>query len=200
MEPQLPKSNPTEPSSLTDEALFDALKKGNSYALNVLFNRYGRLVYGLALKILGNSQEAEDLTQDVFLALWRNASRYPDCRYFVRYLVSMTRSRSLDKLRSRNRQLKLLERWGQTMTQETSYPTPVEQATLAERQKRLRDALSQLPDKQRRAIEMAYDGGLTQAEIARKLDLPLGTLKTCTRQGLLKLKQILLDSSAVTYE
>lgn len=98
MEPQLPKSNPTEPSSLTDEALFDALKKGNSYALNVLFNRYGRLVYGLALKILGNSQEAEDLTQDVFLALWRNASRYPDCRYFVRYLVSMTRSRSLDKL------------------------------------------------------------------------------------------------------
>ncbi|NHC37400.1 sigma-70 family RNA polymerase sigma factor [Scytonema millei] len=193
MEPQLPKSNPTEALSLTDEALFEALKKKDASALSILFNRYGRLVYGLALKILKNSQEAEDLTQEIFLALWRNASRYPDCRYFGRYLISMTRSRAIDKLRSRGRHLKLLEQWGQTMTLETLSPTPVERATLAERSQRIRAALTQLPDKQRQALEMAYDEGLTQVEIARRLDIPLGTVKTCTRQGLLKLKQILLD-------
>lgn len=79
------------------------------------------------------------------------------------------------------------------MTLETLSPTPVERATLAERSQRIRAALAQLPDKQRQALEMAYDEGLTQVEIARRLDIPLGTVKTCTRQGLLKLKQILLD-------
>ncbi len=201
MEPKLPQPNSSEPSSTTDEALFVALKNGDSSALSILFNRHGRLVYGLALKILANSQEAEDLTQEIFLTLWRKASSNPDCRFFVRYLVTVTRSRAIDKLRDRNRQLKLVERWGQTMSNEaTPSPTPVEQATFAERSGRIYKALRQLPEKQRQVIELAYNQGLSQSEIAKQIDIPLGTVKTCTRQGLLKLKRILIDSDLSIYE
>ncbi len=201
MEPKLPQSNSQELSEITDEALFVALKNGEAEALSILFQRHGRLVYGLALKILANSQEAEDLTQEIFLTLWRKASTNPDCRFFVRYLVTITRSRAIDKLRARTRQLKFVEKWGQTMTNEiTPELTPVEQASFAERLQRINHALHQLPLKQRQVIELAYNQGLSQSEIAKKLDIPLGTVKTSTRQGLLKLKQILLDSDLLSYE
>ena len=201
MEYKLPQSDFRELSSATDEALFVALKNGDSSALSILFNRHGRLVYGLAVKILGNFQEAEDLTQEIFFTLWRKAASNPDCRFFVRYLVTMTRSRAIDKLRSRTRQNKLVERWGKTMTSEaTSEPTPIDQASFAERSTRIYNALLQLPEKQRQVIEMAYKEGLSQSEIAKKIDMPLGTVKTCTRQGLLKLKCILLDSDLSIYE
>ncbi|MEA5623757.1 sigma-70 family RNA polymerase sigma factor [Nostoc sp. UHCC 0251] len=201
MEPKLPQSNIKNLQGATDEALFVALKNGDSAGLSVLFNRHGRLVYGLALKILADSQEAEDLTQEIFLTLWRKASSNPDCRFFVRYLVTITRSRAIDKLRARTRQLKLVERWGQTMTNEaTAEPAPVEQASFAERSAQIYHALTQLPEKQRQVIELAYNQGLSQSEIAQKIDIPLGTVKTCTRQGLLKLKRILLDSDLSIYE
>lgn len=201
MEPKLPQSNIKNFQGATDEALFVALKNGDSAGLSVLFNRHGRLVYGLALKILADSQEAEDLTQEIFLTLWRKASSNPDCRFFVRYLVTITRSRAIDKLRARTRQLKLVEKWGQTMTNEaTAEPAPVEQASFAERAGQIYHALTQLPEKQRQVIELAYNQGLSQSEIAQKIDMPLGTVKTCTRQGLLKLKRILLDSDLSIYE
>ncbi|PMB25563.1 sigma-70 family RNA polymerase sigma factor [Fischerella thermalis] len=200
MEPKLPQSNSINLSSATDEALFVALKNGDSAALSVLFNRHGRLVYGLALKILADSQEAEDLTQEIFLTLWRKASSNPDCRFFVRYLVTVTRSRAIDKIRARTRQLKLVEKVGTMSNDITPEPTPVEQATFAERATRIYDALAQLPEKQRQVIELAYNQGLSQSEIAQKIDIPLGTVKTCTRQALLKLKRILLDSDLSIYE
>jgi len=201
MEPKLPQSNSQELSFATDEALFVALKNGDAQALSILFKRHGRLVYGLALKILANSQEAEDLTQEIFLTLWRKASTNPDCRFFVRYLVTVTRSRAIDKLRARTRQLKFVEKWGQTMTDDTTQePTPVEQASFAERSQRINNALHQLPPKQRQVIELAYNQGLSQSEIAKTLDIPLGTVKSSTRQGLLKLKQILLNSDLLSYE
>ncbi|MEA5577771.1 sigma-70 family RNA polymerase sigma factor [Anabaena sp. UHCC 0451] len=201
MESNLPQSNSQDFSSSTDEALFMALKNGASSALSVLFNRHGRLVYGLALKILADSQEAEDLTQEIFLTLWRKASSNPDCRFFVRYLVTVTRSRAIDKLRARTRQLKLVEKWGQTMTNETiPEPTPIEKASFAERSGRIYNALLELPEKQRQVIELAYNQGLSQSEIAKKIDIPLGTVKTCTRQALIKLKRILLDSDLSIYE
>ncbi|MEA5505293.1 sigma-70 family RNA polymerase sigma factor [Halotia wernerae UHCC 0503] len=201
MESKFPHSNSRKLSSATDEALFLALKNGDSSALSVLFNRHGRLVYGLALKILANSQEAEDLTQEIFLTLWRKASSNLDCRFFVRYLVTVTRSRAIDQLRDRSRRLKLVERWGQIMKNEaTPPPTPVEQANFAERSRRIFNALAQLPEKQRQVIELAYNQGLSQSEIAKQIDIPLGTVKTCTRQGLIKLKRILLDSDLSVYE
>jgi RNA polymerase sigma-70 factor (ECF subfamily) len=187
-------------NNLTDEELLEAIKQGNSPALSVIFERYGKLVYGLALRILKNPQEAEDLTQDIFLALWRNASKYPDCRYFVRYLISMTRSRSIDKLRSHQRKHNLLEKWGKVMNQEAQLRNPVEEATIRERAANISQVLAKLPQKQREVIEMAYKTGLTQADISQQLNIPLGTVKSRTRQGLLKLKQLLLDSDFIAYE
>ncbi len=179
------------PRHRTDEELFNALKARDQAALAALYDRHSRMVYGLGLKILKNPQEAEDLTQEIFLSLWKNAERNPDCRHCVSYLVTMTRSRSIDKIRKRGRQLKVLERWGRSeKTSETS-ALPLDQALTGERSEQVRQALSQLPDPQRQVIELAYNQGLSQSEIASQLNLPLGTVKTRTRQGLLKLRQIL---------
>ncbi len=179
---------------LTDAELFQALKTGQAEALGILYDRYGKFVYGVALKVLKNSPEAEDLAQEIFLALWRHPPGNLTHGYYIRYLITMTRSRAIDKLRSRGRALKFLERWKQTVTTETLASTPFEQASLTERSQHVRSALAQLSHKQRQVLEMAYDEGLSQSEIAQQLDIPIGTVKTCTRQGLLKLKEILRDS------
>ena len=193
MEPNSGNDNSQTPPPLTDAELFQALKTRQPEALSILYERYGSLVYGVALKILKNSQEAEDLTQEIFLALWRHVTYNPEHGYFIRYLITMTRSRAIDKIRSRGRNLKLLQRWGQTITTETSSNSPIEQASLTERSQQVRSALAQLSQQQRQVLEMAYDEGLSQSEIAQKLDIPLGTVKTWTRQGLLRLKPILQD-------
>ena len=133
------------------------------------------------------------MTQEIFLALWRHVTYNPEHGYFIRYLITMTRSRAIDKIRSRGRNLKLIQRWGQTITAETSSNSPVEQASLTERSQQVRSALAQLSQQQRQVLEMAYDEGLSQSEIAQRLDIPLGTVKTWTRQGLLRLKPILQD-------
>jgi RNA polymerase sigma-70 factor, ECF subfamily len=194
MEPNPPQKKPQVPLPLTDAELFHALQTRQPKALSILYERYGSLVYGVALKILQNASEAEDLTQEIFLALWRHANYNPEHGYFIRYLITMTRSRSIDKLRSRGRNVKLLDRWRQTVTAESPSSTPFEQACLTERSQHVREALSQLTQNQRQVLEMAYDSGQSQSEIAQQLDIPLGTVKTYTRQGLLKLKQILRDS------
>lgn len=180
------------PRHRTDEELFNALKARDQAALASLYDRYSRMVYGLGLKILKNPQEAEDLTQEIFLSLWKNAERNPDCRHCVSYLVTMTRSRSIDKIRKRGRQLKLLERWGRSEKTSQTTALPLDQALTGERSEQVRQALTQLPDPQRQVIELAYNQGLSQSEIASQLNLPLGTVKTRTRQGLLKLRRILV--------
>lgn len=194
MESSSPHNQSPESLSLTDKELLQALKDRDPSALSILYDRYGSVVYGVALKVLKNNPEAEDLTQEIFLALWKNLTFNPDRDYFIRYLIAMTRSRAIDKLRSRTRTFNLLARWSQTAPTETSSPTPFEQASLTERSQKVRHALTQISQKQRQVIEMAYDEGLSQVEISQKLDTPLGTVKTWTRQGLLKLKQILQDS------
>ena len=149
MEPSPRNYNSQAPPPLTDAELFQALKTRQPGALGILYQRYGSLVYGVALKILKNSQEAEDLTQEIFLALWRHVTYNPEHGYFIRYLITMTRSRAIDKIRSRGRNLKLLQRWGQTITAETSSSTPFEQASLTERSQHVRSPLAQLSQQQR---------------------------------------------------
>lgn len=188
-----PNDKPTA-SPLTDAELFQALMTGQPEALGILYDRYGKIVYGVGLKVLKNSSEAEDLTQEIFLALWRHPPANITHGYYIRYLITMTRSRAIDKLRSRGRTQEFLARWKLTVTTETLASTPFEQAVLAERSQRVRSALAQLPEKQRQVLEMAYDQGLSQSEIGHQLGSPLGTVKTWTRQGLLTLKQMLRDS------
>jgi len=188
MEPSLSKERLLNLSSVTDADLLYALQGRQMSALKALYQRYGGAVYGMALKVLKTSHEAEDLAQEVFLELWYHPPK-PDHPHIVRYLVAMTRSRAIDKLRSRHRQWDLLQRFNEVTPLESV--SLYEQAALTEQAQHIQQALIQLPDNQRQVIEMAYNEGLSQSEIARQLNTPLGTVKTWTRQALLQLRQLL---------
>jgi RNA polymerase sigma-70 factor (ECF subfamily) len=187
-------------STMSDAELYLAMQRGHSSALGILFSRYGRLVQGVALKVLRNPQEAEDLTQEVFLSLWRNASKKIECRYFVSYLVILTRSRAIDRFRARKRYSEVLDNWSSNTQVAPAPKSPLELAVRNEHSQHLHTALSQLSDNQRQVIELAYYQGMSQSEIATTLDLPLGTVKTYTRQGFVKLRQILDPAISPSYE
>jgi RNA polymerase sigma-70 factor (ECF subfamily) len=174
----------------SDVDLLLALRGGQVSALGSLYDRYSRLVYGLAYKILGNAEEAEDITQEVFLTLWRRDAYNPSRGSLSGFLTTMTRSRSIDKLRSRSSKLRFIQRWQGIVKSEVT-ATPLEQASLGERSQLVREALSLLPESERLILEIAYYEGLSQSEIAERLNIPLGTVKTRSRQGLLKLRQTL---------
>jgi RNA polymerase sigma-70 factor, ECF subfamily len=193
MERSSPERYPSMPT-LTDVELLDSLKTKQSFALGCLYDRYGSVVYGVALKTLQSQSDAEDLTQEIFLSLWQRPVDPVKHGHLLRYLITMTRSRAIDKLRSRSRKLNLVQRWGENAIAETPTPTPVDRAVTNERSQQVRQALAQLSTQQRQAIELAYDVGLSQSEIAQQLNKPLGTVKSWTRQGLLRLKQLLRDS------
>jgi len=173
-----------------DLELIQALKTGQTSALSKLYDRYGAVVYGLALKILKDAQEAEDLTQEIFVSLWHNNTYNPARGSLSSYLVVMTRSRSLDKLRSRTSRSKFLERWQNTTTQTFSH-SAFEQVDIWDTSQHVQEALAELPEQQRKILEMAYYQDLSQSEIANSLNIPLGTVKTSARQALKKLRKIL---------
>jgi RNA polymerase sigma-70 factor, ECF subfamily len=175
----------------TDAELLLAAKAGKHAALGELYDRYNTLVFRLALKILANQQEAEDLTQEVFLHLWRSNAYDAKRGSLGSFLTMLTRSRAIDRIRSRQSSSKFLHRWGTiTMTQPPPI-TPFEAASISQRSDYVREALAQLPEKNRQILELAYYQGLSQSEIATHLNLPLGTVKSWSRQGLLTLRKTL---------
>jgi RNA polymerase sigma-70 factor, ECF subfamily len=191
MNPDVPGQEQTPP---TDRQLFQELKAGQTSSLNALYQRYAPIVYGLALQILKESQEAEDVTQDIFISLWKSDAYDPARGSLGGYLTTLTRSRSIDKLRSRGRKLKFLERWGQIMPLDTGPSSLMEQVSFRERSELVREALSQIPENQRQALELVYFGGYSQVEIAQQYQVPLGTVKSWLRLGLVKLRQQLQRS------
>ena len=178
-------------SLVPDIALLAALKERQVDALGELYDRYARLVYGLAFKILRNLEEAEDLTQEVFLTLWYRHDYDPARGSLSNFLVTITRSRAIDRLRSCTTKRKFLQRWTGVVKSESISALPLDQASLNERSQRVRDALAQLPETERQVLEIAYYEGLSQSEIAKRLNTPLGTVKTRSRQGLMRLRQAL---------
>jgi RNA polymerase sigma-70 factor, ECF subfamily len=177
----------------SDLQVLIALQQGNTTALGILYDRYGTAVYRLALKILANTTEAEDLTQEVFLAFWRGVDKYDAERgTLIVFLLTITRSRALNRLKQQSSQQNLSQRVG------TYRPSPqrnpgMDAVSLTELQERMSSALQELPDNQKQVLEMGYYQGKSQSEIAQELNLPLGTIKTRSRQGLLKLRQFLKD-------
>lgn len=127
----------------TDAELCRALKAGQRSALGILYDRYSSLVYRLALRILANPQEAEDLTQEIFLTLWRSNTYNPSRGSLSSFLTTLTRSRAIDKLRSRGSNLKTIQRWSQMMATETSLPTLFESVFLSQRSHYVRHAFTQ---------------------------------------------------------
>ncbi len=176
----------------TDTELYLALKAGRNEAFGILYDRHAGLVYGLALKILGNPQEAEDLTQDVFLNLAR-ASTYEPSRGSLRtFLAILTRSRAIDKVRSRSKAREFLGQLQNSQEQDVT-DSVFAQVSRKEQSEEVRAALAQLSDEQQQILQMAYYDGLSQSEIAARLKIPLGTVKARARRGLLKLRQTLTD-------
>lgn len=180
------------PTDHEDMPVVEAMRSGDLTALGTLYNRYGEPVYRLSLRILKNPQEAEDLTQEVFLAFWRSTGYDPQRGTVLVYLLTMTRSRAINRLRQAKSRLRLVERW--THQRPTSAPDmPMENASLKELSHRVGEALQTLPANQRQVLELAHYDGLSQSEISEQLQIPLGTVKTRSRQGLLKLRQLLKD-------
>jgi RNA polymerase sigma-70 factor (ECF subfamily) len=182
-----------ESQSKTDTELLHAVRAGQTAALGTLYDRYASLVYGLALAILTSPQEAEDLTQDIFLALSNKCDYDPARGSLNAYLVTLTRSRAIDKLRARGTKMRFLNRWSQVTDLHGSSGTPFDHLSLTECSRRVREALAQLPEHQRQVLELAYYKDLSQTEIADRLKTPLGTIKTWTRTGLFTLRRALQD-------
>lgn len=186
-------SKPQVPLSVdydsTDLAVFSAIQQRQMRALDILYERYGRLIYSVAFRILNSVEEAEDVTQEIFLKLWQQCDRYqPHRGSLSNFLVVMARSRAIDKVRSRQSARQRLQKWQGALTMACAQNHPLEAATIKERKQLVRTALSQLSDAERQVLETAYYGGLSQSEIAKQSNLPLGTVKSRSRQALRKLR------------
>lgn len=176
----------------SDEVLLGSLASDRA-ALGPLYDRYGSLVYGLARAILQSQEEAEDLTQEVFVTLCQGTPYDVRRGSLGAFLTTLTRSRAIDRLRSRGRRLRILRTsWRMRPPPETPV-TPVDRIAVRQYSERVRDALAALPASERRVLEMVYYQGLTQAEIAATIDAPLGTVKSWCRRGLLALRAALAD-------
>ena len=177
-------------SHAADRRALEGMARGEHGALAELYDRHGRLVYSLALRVLRDQGDAEDVVQEVFSQAWRQASRYESTRGpVVAWLMNLARSRAIDRLRSRRARP---ETGGNDVEADRVLdlaPPIDEQLALSDQAELIRAAVDQLSLVQRVAIELAFYEGLTHVEIADRLELPLGTVKTRIRQGLSKLKE-----------
>ena len=187
----LPSGNTNLNLQKTDEEIFELFQKGNVDALGVIYDRYGLLVYRLIYRMLNNSQEAEDLTQEIFISLQKKPNYNPQRGSFYTYLMMLTRSRTIDRLRSKRDRGRFFLNRGKMkdLISKQNYASPLERATIDERANQVRNALEYLSPNQRQVLELSYYEGLSQSEIAERLNLPLGTVKTYSRRGLLKLRK-----------
>lgn len=182
-------------AELSDPELAARVADGESAALEVLYDRYSRIVLSFAMRILGDRQHAEELLQEVFLRMWRQARNYSDQRgTFVTWLLSITHNMAIDEIRKRNRRPQRADSADPVLLLEnqTNNDPSVEQSVLlSSLRDEIVEAMQSLPDAQRQSLEMAYFQGLTQREIAEQLDEPLGTIKTRMRLGMRKLREYL---------
>lgn len=185
---------------LSDETLIRLIAHSQESALGELYDRYGRLVYSVALNSLGDSDRAEEVTQDVFERVWEKAATYhADAGRVVTWLTSIARHRSIDmfrQTRSRHENMEISWQEAEAIALTDGNNTEWE-AYLEQRQERLRWAVAQLPPEQRKALAMAFFQGYSHQEIADVLDEPLGTVKTRIRLAMHKLRLLLEEEQAV---
>jgi RNA polymerase sigma-70 factor (ECF subfamily) len=191
---------PTHPAGVqtSDSALVAQAAAGDERALGELYDRYGGMAFSLACAIVVEHADAEEVVADAFAQVWRSASGFEPSRGSVAaWLATIVRTRALDLVRSRKRRARVLEEAavvtdeGETLVLAPTLESPDRGAELAETSTIVRKSLAELPPPQRRVIELAYFGGLSQSEIAAQLSEPLGTVKTRMRAGMDKLRQAL---------
>jgi RNA polymerase sigma-70 factor (ECF subfamily) len=180
---------------LSDEALVALIARGDEGALAELYDRVGRIAYGLAVRILRDERLAEDAVQEGFLSVWRTAASFTAERAKAStWVLTLVHRRAVDLVRREER--RRAEPLADEAAAETAVaPGPEEAAWLRFERERVQEALSKLPDVQREAIELAYYSGFSQSELAERLGVPLGTIKSRMFAGLARLRE-LLDESA----
>jgi RNA polymerase sigma-70 factor (ECF subfamily) len=189
-------SSPAAPDAgydgLDDRALVARVTEGDGGALEALYGRYGRACYGLARRILADEQFAQDAVQEVFLTVWRDASRFDASRGgFSTWLLSMTHHKAVDSVRREENLRKRRTTADALETRESEAPQVEDAVWSLLRRERVREVLGTLPDPQREALTLAYFGGYTQREIAGLTATPLGTVKTRMLAGMRRMKESL---------
>jgi RNA polymerase sigma-70 factor (ECF subfamily) len=176
-----------------DRLIVRRMAGGDHLALGELYDRHARLLYSLALRIVRERSDAEDVLQETFSQVWRQANRFEASRgTVVGWLVTVTRSRALDRLRQRRTQREGAADFDRVADSLPDQSRALDlQLVTAEQANRVRQALAALPDELRIPLELAYYEGLSQSEIAERLRTPLGTIKTRMRQTLLRLREAL---------
>ena len=165
--------------------LMEGVRARDAAAFEALYDEYHRLVYGLALRMLSDPSAAEDVTQAVFLKIWDSPALFRGGN-FGAWLARVTRNRALDVVRARR------VRGEGEFSDSVPVDDTLEEAAIAHLDgARVREALAQLPLEQREPIELGFFGGITHQEIARRIGLPLGTVKTRIRTGLRRLRNVL---------
>jgi len=173
------------------ETLIRRTAQGDQQALGAFYDATSPLVYGLALRILGNTATAEEVTLDVYTQVWRQAAVYNAQRGTPSaWLFMLTRSRAIDLVRSQAQEQKRIASLEVAETF-TAISTPEESSVATERRRLVQAAFAVLTPEQREALELAYFSGLSQGDIAARLGLPLGTVKTRIRLGMMRLRELL---------
>lgn len=173
-------------------SLLAEIAAGSQQAMTSIYDRSNKVVFGLLLRILNDHATAEEVLLDVYMQIWRQAKTYDVNRGSpLAWILTIARSRAIDRLRSNRSEWQRRDSFD-GLAERTRDKHDVEKAAeISEIRHLMRRALETLPDEQREVIEFAYYAGLSQSEIALKLNQPLGTVKTRTRLGMMKLREVL---------
>jgi RNA polymerase sigma factor (sigma-70 family) len=179
---------------LSDEAVVALVARSDDTALAELYDRFGRVAYGIALRVLRDEKLAKDAVQEGFLAAWRSAGRFmPERGKASTWILTLVHRRAVDLVRREDR------RRADVLTDDLE-PAPTgsaeDDAWLRFERERVQVALKQLPDQQREALELAYYGGFSQSELAERLGQPVGTIKSRMFTGLARLRELLAEPGA----
>jgi RNA polymerase sigma factor (sigma-70 family) len=176
---------------LSDEAVVALVARSDDEALAELYDRFGRVAYGLAFRVLRDERLAEDAVQEAFLATWRNADRFmPERGKASTWVLTLVHRRAVDLVRrEEHRRAEPLS----DAVEHTGSDSAEEDAWLRFERERVQAALRQLPDQQREALELAYYGGFSQSELAERLGQPVGTIKSRMFTGLARLRELLAE-------
>jgi RNA polymerase sigma-70 factor (ECF subfamily) len=184
-------------SSVKPSALLPAVARGDVAAFEELYDRYSSTLYALLIRILANAEDAQEVLQETFVKAWTSAKMFDALRGSeVAYLISIARSRGIDRLRARRIRLDREDEAGREISTVSGFvdrTNGADKAIQSEQTVAVRGALAELPDAQRRALELAYFEGLSQSEIAARLSEPLGTVKTRMQLGMKKLRDRLQE-------
>ena len=182
-----------------DESILQRLSAGDMAAMQECIDTYSGLVWSLARRLCGSAVEAEDAVQEVFLAVWESAGRFdPGKGSEVTFVATIARRKLIDRRRSLDRRHKYTEDY-QRQTRDVEM-SAADAPLMADDVRRAGEAFEQLSDAQQRVLRLAVHGGYTHEQIAEITDLPLGTVKTHSRRGLMKVRELLQAQEASTVE